>query len=50
MNNSLIVEGDVRVKKGSIGQLKDGSIFLLNEVEVNLYDKPIKRVYGETEI
>ena len=42
MNYSVMIEVYLRKNKGSIGQLKDDSVFLLNEVESNFHEKPIK--------
>ena len=38
-----MIEGDVTKNKESIGQLKDDSVFLLNELEIALNDKPIEK-------
>ena len=41
MNHFLMIKVDVTKNKESIGQFKDDSVFLLNDVESNLRDKPI---------
>ena len=41
MNHLLMIKVDVTKNKESIGQFKDDSVFLLNDVESNLRDKPI---------
>ena len=40
---SLIVEVYVTKNKEFIIQLKDDSMFLLSDVEINLHDKPIEK-------
>ena len=41
MNHLLMIKVDVIKNKESVGQFKDDSVFLLNDVESNLRDKPI---------
>ena len=41
----IIIEGDVAKNKKLIVQLKDGSVFLLNDVETNVHDNPIKKIW-----
>ena len=48
MNHLLMIEGDVTKRNKSIGQFKDDSVFLLNDVESNFHDKPIENMHGET--
>ena len=38
-----MIEGDVTKNKKYIGQLKDDSVFLLNDVESTLHDKHIEQ-------
>ena len=42
MNHLLMIKVYVTKNKESIGQFKDDSVFLLNDVESNLRDKPIE--------
>ena len=39
-----MIEGDVTKNKKSIGNLKGDSVFLINNVESTLHDKPIKNM------
>ena len=41
INTSLMIKVDV--KKKSIGQLRDDSMFLLNDMEIALHDKHIEK-------
>ena len=43
-NNPLMIERDVTKNKKYIGKLNDDSVFLLNYVEINFYDKPMKNI------
>ena len=45
INNLLMIEVDLTKTKTPLD--KDGSVFLLNDVESTLHDKPIK-IYGQT--
>ena len=49
MNHSLSIEGYVTKKKEYIGQLKDDSVFLLNDVKSTLHDKKMEK-YTEKQI
>ena len=44
INHSLMIKRDVTKNKESIEQLKDDSVFLLNDVESTLNDKPIENI------
>ena len=43
IDTSLMIESDPTKNKKNIGKLKDVSVFLLNDVEIILHDKPIEK-------